>query len=476
MKDLFRNIAMVFAVVSFLIIGQSAAAAAEHHDNDGDKAGHHESGDHGDAGHNEVAGHDHDDDAQGSEWGPAGEPTFLKRFGYSYLTAFMFFLSIGLGSLFLILIHHIFDAQWIVPIRRYLEHVACMLGWPMFLLFIPILILAPTIYPWFSLDPHLDHALGAKFPLFTKPGFYIVSVMLFVIWGYITNRLRYWSLQQDVAETENGGYEGQMGKIESFIAGISVKVLGHTISDRPSVRCSNMMNLHASYGVILFAFSLTAASIFWVKGLQHQWFSTMYGVYYFAASVWVSLATAYFMSIWLKTNGPLQHVVRRVTFHDIGTLFFAFTIFYSYIHFSQYFLIWNAALPEETFWYIQREQGSWWWVGQLLIFGHFFLPFLVLLRIDTKCSFDVMIPMCIWAWLMHYMDMQFNVMPVIYPEGISIGIFDILSVGGIGTVLWILFNNAYSSHPPYPQRDPRIAETMGVYVEPEGDDSAVVNS
>jgi hypothetical protein len=233
-----------------------------------------------------------------------------------------------------------------------------------------------------------------------------------------------------------------------------------------------MMNLHASYGIIVFALSLTLAAIYWVKGLQHQWFSTMYGVYYFAGSVWVALATSYLLSLWLKTNGPLQHVVREVTFHDTGKLFFAFTVFYAYIHFSQYFLIWNAAIPEETFWYVQREQGSWWWVGQLIIFGHFFLPFLLLLRIDTKLNLNIMIPMGIWAWLMHYMDMQFNVMPVLYPAGVHITLFDPIVIVVIGLVLWIRFNSAFASHPPYPQRDPRIAETMGVYVAPEGNENA----
>lgn len=266
-----------------------------------------------------------------------------------------------------------------------------------------------------------------------------------------------------------------MGFVESIIVGIATNVFGHTVEERPAVRCSRMMNTHACYGIIVFAFSLTLAAIYWVKGLQHQWFSTMFGVYYFAGSVWVGLATAYLLTIWLRANGPLQHVVRRKTFHDIGTLFFAFTVFYAYINFSQYFLIWNAAIPEETFWYVQREQGTWWWVGQLIIFGHFFLPFLLLLRIDTKCSFDVMIPMGIWAWTMHYFDMQFNVMPVLYPAGITLGLFDLISVGGIGLVLWILFNNSFSSHAPYPQRDPRIAETMGVYVEPEGGENVVAN-
>jgi len=470
----FRLITALFAVMTTMVLGTSALqAASDSHHEDAESAEHHgDKADHDGAGHHGPEADGEHEHGEASEYGPAGKPTFLKKLGYSYLTAYMFFLSICLGSLFLILINHLFDAQWILPMRRYLEHIACLLFPTMGILFIPVLLLAPTIYPWFSIDPHTDHALHAKWPLFTKPAFYICSIGLFFVWGFLTRRLRYWSLQQDVAEVENGGYEGKMMFPESLFAAISTGLLGHNVEERPAVRCSRMMNIHASYGIVVFAVTLTLAAIFWVKALQHEFFSTMYGVYYFAGSVWVALATCYLLTLWLKQNGPLQHVVRPVTFHDTGKLFFAFTVFYSYIHFSQYFLIWNAAIPEETFWYVKREQGSWWWVGQLMIFGHFFLPFLALLRIDAKMNLNIMIPMCVWAWLIHYFDMQFNIMPVLYPDGVHISIFDPLSMGFIGLVLWMFFNNSFASHPPYPQRDPRIAEAMGLYVEPEGGEPA----
>src|SRR5688500_9466175 len=105
----------------------------------------------------------------------------LKQFAYSYLVAYMFFLSICLGGLFLVLIHHLFDAMWSVPIRRICEHLAYML-WVMGILFIPIALLAPQIYQWMRNDPGHDHALAAKLPLFTKGGFYLIAVALFLIW------------------------------------------------------------------------------------------------------------------------------------------------------------------------------------------------------------------------------------------------------------------------------------------------------
>ena len=119
---------------------------------------------------------DHDDCCSA-----AAGVTGAKQFAYSYLTAFMFFLSICLGSLFLVILHHLMDANWSVPIRRFLEHIACLLFPWMLILFIPILLLAKSqIYPWMHLDPHTDHALHVKAALFNENAFYVVSVSLFL--------------------------------------------------------------------------------------------------------------------------------------------------------------------------------------------------------------------------------------------------------------------------------------------------------
>src|SRR5437588_12128032 len=143
----------------------------------------------------------------------------------------------------------------------------------------------------------------------------------------------------------------------------------------------------------------------------------MYGVYYFAGGAWTMLATAYVITMILDRMGVLTEVLHEHQYYFIGSLLFAFTVFYAYIHFSQYFIIWNANMPEETFWYVQREKGSWWDFGMLIIFGHFFLPFLSLLRIDAKLTLPVMIPLAIWAWLMHFCDVAFNLIPPLLPNG-----------------------------------------------------------
>ena len=146
--------------------------------------------------------------------------------------------------------------------------------------------IASKIYPWMSLDPAHDHDLAAKWPLFTKPVFYLVSVVCLGVWALLTRRLRFWSLKQD----EDG-----------------------------SAHCTRRMRFHSSWGIAAFAFSLTLGAIMWMKALQHQWFSTMYGVYYFAGSVWLALATAYVLAMILDRQGLISDTMGAEQYYYLGS-------------------------------------------------------------------------------------------------------------------------------------------------------------
>src|SRR6185369_3738637 len=177
-------------------------------------------------------------------------------------------------------------------------------------------------------------------------------------------------------------------------------------------------------------------------------------------SVWTTLATVYVLAVIFKRTGPLKDVLHNTHFYYLGSLLLAFTIFYAYITFSQYFIIWNANMPEETFWYRARERGSWWWVSMVVIFGHFFVPFLTLLRIDFKLKLAVMLPLAIWAWLMHFFDIGFNVLPSLHPENFVLHWMDIGAFLVIGGILAILFIRSLATTAPYPLRDPRLKESL----------------
>src|SRR6185295_13450086 len=141
--------------------------------------------------------------------------------------------------------------------------------------------------------PHADHALHAKQPVFTMGGFFLVAGLVFAVWIWLSYNLRKWSLEQDKTGDKD---------------------------DARRVLCTRKLRFHSAYGIYAFAFTLTLAVIMWMKALEHQWFSTMYGVYYFAASVWVTLGTLYVITVVLKKNGPLSGVVHKRQFHDIGVL------------------------------------------------------------------------------------------------------------------------------------------------------------
>jgi hypothetical protein len=358
-----------------------------------------------------------------------------KQFGYSWLVAFMFFLALCLGAWFLVMMHHLFDASWSVPTRRVCEHLTCLLAPTMLLLFLPIILTAKKIYPWMT-ELHPDHAVRSKYPLFTAAGYYALVAVLFGIWWLYSNRLRHWSLRQD----KTG-----------------------------SVQCMRRMRFYSATGVVMFAITVTLASIVFMKGLMSEWYSTMYGVTYFAAAVWVALPTVYVITLLLHRTTALGGMITENTYYMIGSLFLAFTVFWAYVNFSQYFIIWNANMPEETFWYVLRERGTWDAVGKyVIIFGHFFIPFLMLLRIDWKLKLGSMIPLAAWAWLMHFVDIEFQIVPSLHPDsiltpGLLVDAACVLFFAGVLTKVFLVSLN---KHPLYPLQDPRMAESLGVYVPP----------
>ena len=359
------------------------------------------------------------------------------EFGYAWLTAFMFYLTIALGGLFLVMIHHLTDAGWSVGIRRFCEHLGALLFPWLAILFVPVLVLAPKIYAWMTLNPHDDRALSAKWPLFTWPGFTVASLAMFGIWWLLSSRLRHWSLQQD----ETG-----------------------------DARCTHRMRFHSGWGILAFAATITLASVLWMKSLQYQWASTIYGMYFFGSCAFVGVATAYFITMILHRQGVLTPVLRDSPFYYLGTLLFAFTLLYSYFGFAQYFVVWNGNIPDENFWYLIRENGSWWCLDMLIIFGHFLLPFLVLLPICVKSNFKIMFWVCLWAWAMNFADLAFNILPVAHPHGYPFKWlwlpFGCLAF--MGGLLALVFIKNFSAHAPFPKKDPRLLEAMGVkYETPE---------
>ena len=183
---------------------------------------------------------------------------------WSYLIGLIFVTSIAIGMLFLVMIHHIFDAYWSVIVRRQAEHYLSALPY-LGILFIPLFGLTylkdqGLIWLWMDQGASLHgHGTVASDILYQKKTwwlsevfFWFRAVFCFAVWIYFARTFRRNSFSQDSDGSPN-----------------------HTYSSRK----------HAAAGLILVALTWTAAAFDWIMSLEYHWFSTMFGVWMFASAM-----------------------------------------------------------------------------------------------------------------------------------------------------------------------------------------------
>ncbi|HSI87269.1 MAG TPA: hypothetical protein VK970_26000, partial [Candidatus Methylacidiphilales bacterium] len=211
-------------------------------------------------------------------------------------------------------------------------------------------------------------------------------------------------------------------------------------------------------GIPVIALAISFAAFDWLMGLDYHWYSTMYGVYIFAGSVQSSIATLIITCFILKRLGYLRQV-NSEHFHVMGKYLLAFTIFWAYVSFAQYMLIWYANIPEETNWFVKRNNGLWTYVAMLLTTGHFILPFIFLLPQWLKQNSLTLSMIAAWILLMHAVDLYWNVLPNFHAD-ISPSIFDFTFFFGIGSLVLSQVIASIGESNTIPIRDPRIFESM----------------
>lgn len=372
-----------------------------------------------------------------------GNPTAAAA---AWFVALMFWLSIAVGMLFLILLHHLFDAGWSTVLRRQLEHGVSAIKW-LALLFLPLL-LASWFYHrdilWQWMDPHFTLSTGEKVGqdvvYLKKDGylnidfFTIRAILYFVIWVVFAEVLRRASFKQD----EDG--DGKWTQV-----------------------CRNA----AAAGIALVGLAATFAAFDWVKSLEYHWFSTMYGVWFFAACMRGGLSMTLLIAVWLYARGDYKGVLNKNHLWSVGQLILVFTVFWGYICFAQYFLIWNANLPEETFFFVIREHGDWYWVGMILLFGYFFIPFCYLLSYRYKVVQNRALYMTVLILLLSLLDFYFNILPFRQDAaGNPLNLLsqlswrDLAAEAGIGGICVWSYLRSFASTKLIPIHDPRIVESL----------------
>jgi hypothetical protein len=314
--------------------------------------------------------------------GDAGWERFLR----AYLVAFCFVLSLSLGGLFFTMLHHLTRAGWSVVLRRIAEGLAGNLRW-IWILFIPIVIglFTTELYPWAHAadDPLLDH----KEPFLNTTFWLIRAVIYFVVWAALAHLF-----------------------------------VGHSVAQDASgdPRLTLRMQRIAAPGMILYGFTQTFAIIDWVMTLEPHWYSTMFGVYFFAASCCGFGATMVILCFAIQRTGRVTESITTEHYQDLGKFLFAFgVVFWAYIAYSQYMLIWYANIPEETGWFAARQLGGWKGLSILLVIGHFIGPFLILISRHPKRWKGFLAVAALWMLVMHFIDIYWLVMPAIPAELIA---------------------------------------------------------
>jgi hypothetical protein len=153
------------------------------------------------------------------------------------------------------------------------------------------------------------------------------------------------------------------------------------------------------------------AAIDWVMTLDPHWYSTIFGLLFVIGWAFSCLAFVIAILAWLSDREPMRSIVGKKHFHDLGKLMLAFVMVWAYFNFSQFLIIWSGNLPEETEWYITRQQGVWGAIGLALIVFHFAFPFLVLLSRDVKRNAKWISLVAVFILIMRLVDMYFIIGP-----------------------------------------------------------------
>ncbi|HBL45845.1 quinol:cytochrome C oxidoreductase [Gimesia sp.] len=358
-------------------------------------------------------------------------------FAFSYLQSTFFCLSISLGALFFVMIQQLTRAGWSVVLRRLSEFISLGVI-PLSVLVLPIVLITlmgnDTLYEWANTETVAeDHLLHAKSPYLNTGFFALRYLIYFGSWIFLA---RYF-LGKSVAQDATGDPELTL-----------------------------LMERRSGPAILLYAFTLSFAAIDFIMSLNAHWFSTIFGIYYFAAGLVGFFSFLAISLVFLRSKGLLQEPVTVEHLHDVGKLLFAFNCFWAYIAISQYLLIWYANIPEETVFFLDRQSNGWGVVSLILVIGHFAIPFVFFMSRWMKRNPKAL---CFWAvylLIMNWVDIFWLVMPNMASHGessaISFGMILInvcctIGVGGIFVAGILKFAGEKSL---MPVRDPRLEESL----------------
>ncbi len=350
------------------------------------------------------------------------------QFFQSYLVAFVYWTGVALGCLGLLMVQHLSGGAWGLMIRRILEAAAKTIPL-MGVLFVPVLLFGlPQLYEWARPDVVAgDAMLQRKAPYLNTPFFVARSIGYFVIWSLMTYLLTKWSQDQDAAP--GAPYDKRFGKV-------------------------------SGPGLVVFGLTVTFAAVDWVMSLAPHWFSTIFGFLFIGGAGLAALGLVITTMAHLSKTSPMSSIIEQKHFHDLGKLLFAFVMLYAYFSFSQFLIIWSANLPEELPWYLTRLTGPWKFIALLLVFGHFVLPFTLLLSADVKQNTKTVVPIALLLMTMRAVDLFWQMAPQFHHGEFHLHWMDFTAFIGVGGLWVTAFLFFLKGRPLLPVNDPYLPEVF----------------
>src|SRR5688572_5676433 len=323
------------------------------------------------------------------------------RFWASLLQNSVYFLLVVNAALFFICATTLAWGGWQISFRRVMEAIAACV--PVLGIICGVILLAivfggnHAIYHWTDTE-HVKHdpILIQKTPFLNKTFFTVWTILTIFLWSFLG-----WKMRKFSRETDKGPMSVEEGK--KFIWKNTVWA-----------------------AIYLVVFALTVMSTIpwlWLMSIDAHWYSTMYSWYTFASTFVAGLALIALFVIYLKNHGYLEYT-NEEHLHDIGKFMFAFSIFWTYLWFSQFMLIWYANIPEETIYFKHRSQGAWRGIFILNLIINFVCPLLIFMKRSVKRNYTLVTFMSVLIIFGHWIDFNQMVMASISKDHVTLSWLD----------------------------------------------------
>lgn len=422
------------------------------------------------------------------------EPGF-GRFYHAYLISFMFVLALALGGLFLTMVTHLVRAGWIASIRRIPETLAATIPY-LGILALPIIISVMSqdgsLYPWaVSLDGHEPEHHAAAVDSAGTPADDFALLAAAEPMADAHHGEGAYKKEKPVGYHTAYGYQDRGEFTEAKRPWLnpvffSIRIVGYFIvwsilarmfygmsrrqDETGDPDISRVLSVRAALGIVVFALTVTYGVFDLIMSLDHHWYSTIFGVYYFAGAMIGVFASTIVILNCLQRTGYLTGSVTTEHYHDLGKFMFGFIFFWGYIGFSQYMLQWYANLPETTPWWIRRgvalsvdaqpQTASFGVISLALLFGHLLIPFAFLISRHIKRNRDLLLLAAVWMLVFCWLDLYWLIAPELNNGAFYFPWVELAAAVGVIGLFVGIFVSILGKAPLRSLKDPRLGEAL----------------